>query len=257
MLGAERQRLLLTQLKSIGSLSIAESAKRFNVSEETIRRDLNAINKLVPLRRVYGGAYIQKGAENDAPLSFRQSFVKEEKHRIATECIKHIENNDIIMIDSSDTASYLARQLPELHYSLTVITNSLVVLEQLAEADDINVFCIGGSLRHRSKSFTGPDAINMLNNHVASKAFVSPSGVNADFGLTDYSLGECQIRRAMIERSKYCYLLADHTKLDPSELKGTNLVCDLSKVNCIITDAQMTAQWQEAFIKNKVDVIVV
>lgn len=257
MLGAERQRLLLTQLKSIGSMSIAESAKRFNVSEETIRRDLNAINKLVPIRKVYGGAYIQKGAENDAPLSFRQNFVREEKYRIAAECVKHIENNDIIMIDSSDTASYLARQLPELQFSLTVITNSLVVLEQLADADDINVFGIGGSLRHRSKSFVGTGAVNMINSHVASKAFVSPSGINADFGLTDYRADECQVRKAMINRSKYCYLLADHTKLAPTEIKGTHLVCDLKDVNCIVTDAQISVSWQEAFIKNKVDVIVV
>lgn len=257
MLGAERQQLLLTQLRSTGSVTITESAKQLGVSEETIRRDLNVLSKLIPLKRVYGGAYTQKGADSDAPLTFRQSFVQEEKQRIAIECLKHIENNDILMIDSSDTASYVARRLPELHYNLTVITNSLVILEQLSETDTINIFGVGGSFRHRAKSFIGQDALDMINNHIANKAFISPSGVNCKHGLTDYSIGECQVRKAMISRSKYCYLLADHTKLNLNEIKGANSICPLCDVDHIITDADLSAQWTDAFAKNDVNIIIV
>lgn len=255
MLCAERQRMLIAQLRISGSLNIAETAKKYNVSEETIRRDLNIITKLVPIKRVHGGAYIKETAEYDPPLVFRQSYLKEEKRRMAAECMKLINNYDSIMIDTSDTASYIAMQLPLMGYNLTVITNSMAILEYLVDAENITTFCIGGRLRNKARSFIGPDAVKMVSNYAADKCFISPSGVNLKFGPTDFNVNECQVRKAMLENSVRHYLVADHTKLVDNELKGANIVCSWQDVDCLISDTEPDEEWQEALKKHKVDII--
>ena len=255
MLSIDRQRLLMMQLKSIGSIKIAESAKKFKVSEETIRRDLNTISEILPIRKIYGGAYIKTGTD-DAPIDFRQSFFSKEKENMAYECLKLINGHESIMLDSSTNTSYIAKYLSEIHHSLTVITNSILVADCLSSIDNVTVFCLGGRLRNKAKSFVGSDALDMIKHYVADIAFISPAGLNPDFGLTDFSTDECHIRRAMLQNSlKHC-LVADHTKLLTNDLKGTNIVCPLADIDYMISDRELSPALSKACIENNIKVTI-
>lgn len=136
------------------SVTVTELAKIFSVTEETIRRDLKQLESEGFLTRTYGGAFIQDGVENNIDLSIRETAYLKNKQAIASRCRELIHNGDSIFLDSSTTTLTIAKAISDMR--LTVVTNSLMIINELCDKANIHLIAIGGQLYSEGKSFQRP-----------------------------------------------------------------------------------------------------
>lgn len=251
MLAIQRLKEIENILNEKGSVVISSLSKQFKVSEETIRRDLDKLEKTKVLKRVRGGAYLQSESDKQVPLEIREKIYLTEKQEIADKCIEFIEDGDTIMIDSSTTAVCVAQNIHKYQKKVTVITNSLKVVEEFQDSKWVKVICVGGGLRKRTKSFIGNQALNQLDSLHANKAFISCTAVNKKFGTTDDSERESEIRKKMISNSEKFFLIVDGTKFDNLE---SHLICKLDEIDVIVTEEKLSEEWEEIFEKAKVEI---
>ncbi len=254
MLAIERLKEIEKRLNERGSVVISSLSKEFKVSEETIRRDLDKLEKTTLLKRVRGGAYLQSDTDKQVPLEIREKIYLTEKQKIADRCIEFIEDGDTIMIDSSTTAVCVASNIQKHQKKVTVISNSLKVIEQFQDSKWVKPICIGGGLRKRTKSFIGNLALRQLETLRATKAFVSCTAISKEFGATDDSERESEIRKEMIKNSEKTFLVADRTKFDNLE---PHLICKLDEVDAIVTEEKLPGEWEKKLKELKVKIIYV
>lgn len=241
MLAVERMGSIVHALEKNESVTVTELSREFGVSEETIRRDLDKIIQKDPtVVRVHGGAYKTKEFDKEAPYHFRQTLMVDEKNRIARRCLSYLTHGDVIMLDSSTTALYLAKSIAQGTTPLTVITNSLAIASELSRCDHLKLTLTGGALRSSSQSFVGQAANEALARLYADKAFVSCSGLHIDVGLTDNSETEAQVRRLMLKNAGVRYLLVDDDKIGR---RKTHLIAPLSEVDTLLTNAKLPPEW--------------
>jgi DeoR/GlpR family transcriptional regulator of sugar metabolism len=234
VLAVDRIAAIEKSLDTSESVSVADLSRFFEVTEETIRRDLDKIvarDNLVV--RVHGGAFRQKPFDHEAPYQLRENLLVAEKERMARRSSAVLERGDTIMLDSSTSALYLAKQLKGLELGLTVITNSLRIAMELSDCTQTNLVLIGGTYRQASRSFVGYAASATLSQLHADKALVSCSGLSERFGLTDNNESEAQIRRLMLENSHRKFLLVDSDKF--GRCKNYH-IADLEGVETLFTD---------------------
>lgn len=229
LLALERHRELLGLLAEKGSARVTELAKRFGVTEETIRRDLDKLESHGKLARSHGGAVAVNAKE--LPQGQREVLNQKEKESIAAEACKLVKEDDILMMDASSTAWFMARQLPDI--PLTIVTNSLPTAMALTGRRFFKIICAGGTLTESSMSFIGPDTQETLQRYHAQKLFMSCRGVDLQRGASDLSQEQARVRRTMIEVSDEHCLLADHTKLNARAL---SIIAPLSAFQRMITD---------------------
>lgn len=235
---------LIRQQKSV---LVSELALRFNVTEETIRRDLKKLEDEGLVIRVYGGAYSANGVQNDVNISLRQTILVAEKQMIARRCLPSISNGDSIFLDCSTTVLELAQLLSQ--YSLTVITNSLKVADCLAPSTDIRLIVVGGTLHHTSMSFLGHNTCCALGNYHVDKAFVSCRSLSMGHGITDANEEQSALRRVAIEASNQVFLLADHTKFDTTSFSK---IARLEEISTLVTDRPLTPEWRRHLESKKI-----
>lgn len=253
MLAVERLSSISDALESSESVSVAQLSRVFSVSEETIRRDLEKLTRTDPsVVRVHGGAYKVKSFDKEAPYQLRQTLLIEEKQRIAKRCFSLLRNQDTIMMDSSTTALFLAKNFAGTGLALTVITNSLAIISELADNPHINLILIGGNFRPSSHSFVGYTATNALTGYHADKSFVSCSGLHLNTGLTDNHEGEAQVRRLMLENASENYLLVDSEKIGRCK---TNHIAPVQGLTAIFTDANLDADWQQLLQQQNIKLV--
>ena len=213
MLAAERRVKLADLVQAAGALSTEDLAEALDVSAETIRRDLLALDKRGMLARVHGGAT----KLNQSAVSFEPSFdvrsgvSLERKQRIATAAAALAPSGSLLMIDIGTTAQLVARALP-VSLSATVVTTSLRVALELIDRPQIEVVIAGGRLRSGDLAVSGPAAARMIDGMHFDMAFLGSGGLDAKSGLTDYYLEEAETRRAVIGSSTTSYVLCDATK---------------------------------------------
>lgn len=233
MLVAERQEKIVNTVVEKGSIRVAELSKMFGFTEETIRRDLEKLERDGKLMRSHGGAVAIQESQSELPYSERETLYVKEKERIASIALSFVEENDTILLDASSTAWFLAKKLPDI--PLTVITNSVRALMELAPKKNINVICTGGNLSQTSLSFVGPLTIQSLGNYHADKAFISCKGLDANWGISDANDMQAMVKKKMLEIADKNYLLIDHSKIGK---KATSNVDNLSRIHCVISDDQ-------------------
>jgi DeoR/GlpR family transcriptional regulator of sugar metabolism len=232
MLAIERHREILSLLGKEGSVRVAELARRFQVTEETIRRDFGKLESQGKIVRSHGGAIITEHEETLRPFAWREVDNEAEKAAIAREAVKRINPDDRIMLDASTTAWHLAKHLEDL--PLTVITNSLQIAIALAHRPQINIHLLGGRMGKKSLSFTGPAAEQQLRQYHADKLFMSCEGIDLLRGISDISENQAHLRRIMLSCADRRYLLADHSKFS---VRSLSRICGVEDFNEIITDA--------------------
>lgn len=236
MLIAERHREIMNVLDQEGRVKVNELARLFQVTEETIRRDLERLESEGKLLRSHGGAVSVKSFERETPFSEREIRYMQEKMAIAREAVKRVEEGDTILLDASTTAWQMARLLPDMH--LTVLTNAIKVAVELAERSRIRVISTGGKLSPASLSYVGPAAERMLKDYHVSKLFFSCKGVDIERGLSDSSESNATIKRRMMAIADKRYLLADHSKFG---IKALAMLAPLDEVGEVITDRKLDA----------------
>ena len=157
MLAIERRACIKETIQEQKSVAVSDLARRFDVTEETIRRDLKVLESQGVLTRTYGGAFIQGGAINEVDVTLRETSYVDAKRQIAAQCLQLIRNGDSIFLDSSTTALEIARAIRDMR--LTVLTNSLLIADVLSHSESIRLQVIGGVLQPQSMSFLGEAAL--------------------------------------------------------------------------------------------------
>lgn len=238
---------LLNEKKSI---LVQEAAEVFEVTEETIRRDLKVLESQGLLVRTHGGALLSDDSKTEASIEIRQGINIEGKDAIGREAAGLVNNGDTIILDASTSSLFVARHIKD-KKGLTVITNAEKVVLELSQCKDITVICTGGTLRHKSLSYVGRSAENTLNNYYADKVFLSCKGFSIDKGFTDSNEQESDMRKLMMKCSKKVIFLCDHTKFDRV---GYVITARLEDIHLFITDSSLPEEWMSKFDEAKIAV---
>lgn len=233
MLAAERWQKIIQLVHDRGSMRVSELSELCEVTEETIRRDLDKLESEGKLLRSHGGAISIREVQAEIPYFERETLNPEQKRNIAREAVKHVMDNDRIILDASTTAWYMARHLP--NQPLTVITNSLKVAMELSTKDLIRVISTGGQLSPRSLSFVGPLAERSLDHYHVDKAFLSCKGLHPKRGISESSELQALIKRRMISIADHVTILADFSKIGVQSLTR---VVSLDEIDQVITDGK-------------------
>ncbi len=228
MLVAERLKKLERYIRQKGSARVTDLSKYFNVTEETIRRDLTKLETQGKLERSHGGAVSMEVAGKG--ITFSESRIRhvKEKEAIAREALKFIEEDDTILLDASTTAWQIARNLSD--FPLTVLTPSVKVVNELAEKRNIQVISTGGQFFIRYWSFVGPLTERALSGYHVKKLFLSCSGVDIKYGLSDSNENQASLKRHMMEISEQCFLLVDHSKFGKKDLAYIASITDFHDI---------------------------
>jgi DeoR/GlpR family transcriptional regulator of sugar metabolism len=238
MLALERQREILMVLAEKGSARVTDLAERFEVTEETIRRDLDKLEAEGKLSRSHGGALTRVEDETEAPHWQREYVNTQEKEAIAREAAKLVEAGDTLILDASSTSWFLAKRLPEV--PLTVITNALHVALALGERAQCKVISTGGTLVSASMSFVGSETQMVLRRYHARRLFMSCRGFDLQRGACDISEEQAMVRRIMMEISDEQILMMDSSKLGARAL---SIIASPTAFTRVITDERADAAW--------------
>lgn len=240
MLAISRRNTIKEQLNAKKSVTIAELAEQLNVTKETIRRDLRAMQENGELMRTHGGAYILEGVQNTIDISMRRVIKTEEKKIMAQKCIALIKPSDSIFLDGSTSAWFIAQQIHNMN--LTVLTNSLKIANMLSNSSSINLVLIGGTFSPKSMSFAGERTGQALSQYYMDKAFISCRSVSLECGITDSSDSDAAIHRLAFQHSTLKYLVMDQSKVDKTSF---SFVCDLKEADGLICNCALSQKWME------------
>jgi DeoR/GlpR family transcriptional regulator of sugar metabolism len=222
-------------LRDAGGITVAELKSEFGISAMTARRDLNELERLGLARRSHGGAVAVSFSAHESDFESRMHAASDVKRDLARVAAGFVKPGGSVFLDGSSTSYYIAEELTSSDLPITVITNSLPVLQRLAEVDGrkIAVVASGGELRQRSQSFLGPDAVRTIKTRFADIAFISSKGISADDQLTDADALAAEVKRTMIAHAEQRVLVFDATKLDT---RGLTTICDLAELTTVVTD---------------------
>lgn len=233
MLAEERRQEILRLLDNKDSVHVSDLSKTLDVTEETIRRDLDVLDKRKLLKRIHGGAVpLVSNNKNELSFNIRQNKKIKEKKQIATKAIKLIAEGDTIFLDASSTSLFLAKELKKTQ-NITVVTNSIRIIFELSDLNNITVISTGGILRPNSLSFVGPLANETLKKYFADKIFASCKGISVNYGATDSNELEIEVKQNMIKQSKKLIILSDHSKVNEI---GLTQFASIEEIDTLITD---------------------
>lgn len=231
MVSFERQQQIINILKENKFVTIRLLCKKLFASEATIRRDLNIMQKKGLIVRIRGGATLIKGTNQDTPLFIRSTKDKERKKIIAQLATEYINNSITLFMDSSSTVTFLAEKLSDFE-NLSIVTNGISTINVLNEFTSVKIFSTGGIIKNNS-SMIGQLALNNISNFRADILFFSCCGLSTEFGTTEASEDNAEIKKLMCKNSKRRILLCDSTKFNQEFFCK---VCDIKDIDIIITD---------------------
>ncbi|NMM65203.1 DeoR/GlpR transcriptional regulator [Clostridium sp. P21] len=236
MLAQDRYAKILKMLNQEKSIKVSALTKLFNVSIDTVRRDLESLEKEGLLKRVYGGAVLEKTNSKELHFTERETKHIEEKKEIGEIACRYIKEGQSIAMDVSTTNHEIAKAMKNKFDKLTIITNSLLIAMEFCNKEKYNIILTGGLLRQEELCIVGNLAENFIKNFHIDTAFISMSGISINEELTDYGLGELQIKRKMMERAQQVIVVADSSKFDVvSLLKAASF----DEIDAIITDSKL------------------
>ena len=227
----ERQERILDLTRRHGFVAIEDLARRFSVTTQTIRRDINRLCAQGALRRYHGGAGLPSSVENLA-YSARQVLCLEEKRRIAALVARHVPDRASLFINIGTTNEEVARALMT-HKGLHVITNNLNVAGILSGNPDFEVIVAGGVVRARDRGIVGEAALDLIGQFKVDIGVIGISGIDADGSLLDFDYREVRVAQRIMANSAQVFLAADHTKF------GRNAMCrsaHVEQLDALFTD---------------------
>lgn len=227
-----RRQNIIDLLMEAGSATVEDLSSRFGVSKMTIHRDLDDLEQGGLLRKVRGGASVQSSSQFESDFRYRQKLAGPEKQRIAAATARMIEPGQTIIIDDSSTAGGVAKHLAELR-PLTVITNNLAVIQELAGAAGITLIALGGQYAKKFHGFFGLLAEDALRSLRADVALVSTSSIH---GVSAFHQDQevVQLKRLMLKAAARKILLVDHSKFGRPAL---HFLTELGAFDCVLTGA--------------------
>jgi DeoR family transcriptional regulator, fructose operon transcriptional repressor len=252
MLAHDRYEKIVDILKKNKSLKVSLVRKMFNVSTETVRRDLEYLENEGFLRRVRGGAVLDEINSKEMNFTVRETKNIDEKREIAEIAVRYVSEGQSIALDVSTTNTEFARILKQKFQKLTILTNSLIIANELAENPYFNIIMPGGILRNEEKCIVGHFAEEFFKGFHIDQFFMSISGISLTAGLTDYGIGEFQVKMKMLENSRNCTVLADSSKFDVASLLR---VCSFDRIDRIITDSKLPDKVLQKYLKEGIEIV--
>lgn len=229
-----RQTDIIEIARREGKVTVEELAERFNVTLQTIRRDLTELAEAGKLDRVHGGAILPSGTTNIA-YEERRALNQSAKADIARACAAQIPDDCSIFLNIGTTTEAVARALTD-HKGLMAVTNNLNVAEILSDNENCNVIVTGGSLRRKDGGLVGPLAAQSIEQFKFDTAVIGCSALDTDGDILDFDILEVGVSQAILKHSRRVILVADHTKLLRS---APARIGSLAAVDRVITDKAM------------------
>ncbi|HEX7542090.1 MAG TPA: DeoR/GlpR family DNA-binding transcription regulator [Anaerolineales bacterium] len=230
--GLERKNQILQLVTHSQRISVTEVCETFEVSEATARRDLETLAVQGKLQRVHGGAIALTEAPPESPILQREGEQADEKTRIGLAAALLVRDGETVFLGSGTTVLEVARAL-RMRPGLTVITNSLPVVNVFAGLENIEVICLGGMLRDNELSFIGHITQQALAEVRADKVIIGTRAISLEHGLTHEYLPETMTDRAILKAGQEIIVVADHTKFGRA---ATVLLAPLESIHTIVTD---------------------
>lgn len=232
----ERQELILEELISKGSVRVKELSERFSVTEDLIRKDLSVLEKEGKCKKIYGGAIPVKENVQRKTAAQRKKLNTEQKKTIAQKAIEKIEDGSVVFLDISTTVVELARLIAQNNLMITVVTNSLEVVNLLVDSN-INVIFIGGEFDFGKDGFVGSLADQMLQNFHFDIAFMGVVGLDLEEdAVYTYMANDGVTKHLVLKQSKISYMLVDQEKF--SQI-GNYKYASVEEFSGLITDHRL------------------
>ena len=237
MLAIERRNRILEKLQKDKRVVVSELSRLYQVSEETIRRDLEKLENDGLVIKSYGGAVLNEHSIFDLPFNIRKNQMIAEKQRIASMIADMVRDGEAIMLDASSTAAYVARELKGKKEGLTIITN---------------VISTGGVSREKSFALVGPNTNRMISSYHVDKAIISCKAMNLGIGMMDSDEQDACSKRLMLNAAKERILVADHSKFDKMAFAKVAEWTELTKA---VTDKEPSRDWLKEFERLRIDCV--
>ena len=250
----ERRTQILEELKSMGKVDVNALSERFRCSKVTIRTDIRSLEKDGLLTRTHGGAVSQE--EEDKSIYTYKSIYRNtaNKEEIARCAFQFVEDRDTIYLDDSSTSFYLAVELkkhPEKR--LAIVTNSLLVGNELAECNHLEIYIVSGHVSGNPAASHGEETERQILSYHLDKAFIGVHSINLEVGLTSIATPQMQVKRAVLKAARDVYVLADSSKFGGGYV---TVVCPVTAVHKIITDADIRPEYVRGAQKLHVPLVI-
>jgi DeoR/GlpR family transcriptional regulator of sugar metabolism len=246
----ERHQRIMEALTTRGQFEIKEMAALWEVSQETLRKDLIHLEEQGSLRRVRGGARRLRPSGMHLPLPERALFNRAEKARIAREACRLIEPRQTVFMDASSTVLTMTGYFPE--QEVTLLTNASHVVAALGERPMLDVICTGGAYEARSRSFVGAVAEESLSRYFIHWLFLGVNGLDAQRGASEINPGQARLKEKLIPLAEKVCVLADHTKLNQ---RSAFFFARPRQIDVLVTDEQAPGLLVDQFRQAGITVI--
>lgn len=252
LLSEPRRRRILDWIEEEGSARVRDLSSAFEVSEATIRQDLERLEKEGHITREHGGAFLNSVQAQVHGFSLHHQVNMDAKRRIGALAASLIKDGETIILDAGTTTTEIANRLTSLQ-NLTVITNSLNIALILGAIPGIAVHMPGGQFKAPTLSLSGDKSVEYFRNIFAGKLFLATAGVAVDAGLTYPSFADLQLKEAMIKAASRVYLVADAAKINRSSFTRLGA---LDLIHTFITDDGISDADAKEFESRGIEVLV-
>ncbi len=252
LLAEPRRRRIFDWLQEEGSARVRDLAAAFEVSEATIRQDLEKLELEGQVTREHGGAFLKTVPQQVGALALQHTENMDRKRRIGAFAASLVGDGETLILDAGSTTTEVALRLTE-RRDLTVITNALNIALVLGAVPGIAVHMPGGQFKAPTLSLSGDKSVDYFRNIFAGKLFLATAGVSLDAGLTYPSFADLQLKEAMIKAAAHTYLVADSTKIGRASFTRLGA---LDMVQSFITDAGISDADAQAFERRGIAVLV-
>lgn len=253
MFANSRYDIILDILNINGSVSVSSLTQKFNVSLETVRRDLEFLEKTGKLQRVHGGA-ISINKKNSF-YSMEQRLMEHctEKRELCETAMQFIDNGNVIAVDSGSTAVEFASVLKNSGKTVTVVTYSSEVFHILSDCQNINLIVTGGQYLSKENAFYGGFAKDMLCNFHVDRGFIFPSAISLKYGVYDFVPELIDMQKQILGISDNIYILADNSKFEKTaNIRITNNITN----STIVTDSKLSNAIYDLYKKNNINIVL-
>lgn len=233
------------------TVTLDQLCEKFNVSKNTIRRDIDELVQYEKIKKIYGGVTVE-GFRSMTSFDERNISNFHEKQLIAKRAAELVNDNEIIFLDSGSTTMHMVEYIKD-KKNLTILTNSIEVIVRSVPYPDINVISLSGVLNRKTLSFTGSSAADVLSQFNISKSFMAATGISIIGGATNSSSSESDIKRTAILKSQKSYLLVDYTKFGVVSLMTFS---SFNKIDAVITNAIPPLELKETLERDNCDIIL-
>jgi DeoR family fructose operon transcriptional repressor len=254
MYAEERQQAIARLVNQRGRMSVNQLAREYDVTTETVRRDLSTLERMGLVRRVHGGVVPPASLSLiEAGLRERDQVNPERKERIARAALEQLPSSGgTILLDAGTTTSRFAGLLPPDH-ELTVVTHGVPIAARLAGQRQIDLRLLPGRVRRTTQAAVGADTVTALSQLRVDVAFLGTNGVTAEHGLTTPDPDEAAVKRALIASARRVVALADASKFG---VETAVRFAAAGEIDVLVTDSDVSSADRRALTKAGVEVVV-